>query len=298
MRWLRAALLLAAVVLSAASSQPEYSVRRAALAPHAAPPMRSGQPMEQRAEVALGTTSAVSAGDPTPSEYSDPGVELPRFDLNGALRLKLGRGADLGFIWDQGFDDGARSLSGDQPEVTYGDVYGGGLSFMYSADAGVPGLHIATTIDVMSYSVPYVEYRTCVDNCDGVPQTEVYNGRTRVPAIGLGALGSYRTGPWTFFGGFSLRTHPTVDKGGTEYGAGNGESTEDVTGGEFNLILSAGTELAIGRNLRAMAIVYQPVEGDPVNYAPTVALGVTIPFGGAPAAPAPPAPEPATLAAR
>jgi hypothetical protein len=275
---LRLAVLLAALCLCAASAQPQYSVRRAALAPELAPSLRDGQPMAQRAEVAVGSAGLVELAAPEAGSSGDPGVEVPRYDVNGALRLRASSAIDVGLVWDQGLDDGARPLAEDQPAVDGGDVMGGGLSFGFHGETGVPGLYISVNLDLLGYSVPYVEQRTCVELCDDVPTDEVYRGRKRIGVAGLGLVGSWRSGPWTLFGGFAARNHPRVPKGGIEYGPDDGD--HEVSAGPFQVLVSGGAAYTLPHDVRVMAMVYQTVTDDTVRYAPTMAVGITVPFGG------------------
>ncbi len=287
--------LLAAVVLSMASAPPPtYSSRRAAFVPQNAPQMRSGAPMETRAELTLAAPGAASLGAPEAGDSSTPGLELPRWSLSGAGRLRLRPGLDVGLVYERGSAEETYELADDQPDVHGGDTYGYGLSFMGSFYSSVEGLRFSVGMDLLTYSLPFVEYRTCVENCEGVPTNEVISGRTRVPVISFAFLPSWKSGRWTYFAGLTARNQPTVDRGGTEIGANDG----DVSMGEFNVMVSAGAELAIGHGVRALAMVYQPFESDPVDYAPTFAVGLTYAFGKPkPAAASYGAPPPAAAVA-
>jgi hypothetical protein len=272
---MRMVCLFVSVALAGCST---YSVRRAALVPHLAPTPRNGQPLDGQQEVSFGSAAVVSAGTPTEGDRG-AGIELPRIDLNGALRFALGKNADLGFVWDQGLDEGSQKIAPDQPSPKNGDVYGGGLSFQYSVFFQDSKLRLGLTTDVLYYSVPYVEYRTCVTGCEGMPMlSTIERGRRTVPVVSLGVIPSYRFGRVTVYGGMTARNHPTIDRGDIEDDVII-EDEQDVYAGPFNLVASLGVDVAIYRSVRASLQIYQPLTQTPVAYRPTVGLGVSIPIG-------------------
>jgi hypothetical protein len=288
--------LLAAVVLSAGSST--YSTRRAALVPEIAPPMRSGAPMETIGEVSVNLPQAVSTGDPTIVDGQEPGLELPRWQVGGAGRLRLSKSFDMGLVYEQASSNDSRALAEDQPKVDGGDAYGYGLSFMGTAKMS-DTMRMAFIGEFLTYSIPYVEYRTCVDLCEGQPLTEVDRGRTNIPVITIGVVPSWHQSSWTLFGGVTARNQPTIERGGIEVG----NDGSDVTGGRLNIMLNAGAEVALGDDgLKAMAMVYKSFDASPVDYAPTLAVALSFGFGK-PEQPPPapsyyaPAPAPAAPAA-
>jgi hypothetical protein len=275
--------LLAAVALSAGSST--YSTRRAALVPEIAPPMRSGAPMETIGEVSVNLPQAASTGDPTVADGQEPGLELPGFQVGGAGRLRLSQSFDMGVVYEQASSNGSRPVAADQPRVDGGDAYGYGLSFMGTAHMS-DTWRMAFIGEFLSYSIPWVEYRTCIDNCfPGENYTYVDSGRTSVPVITLGMVPSWHSGAWTVFGGLSARNQPTIERGAIEVG----DDGSDVESGRLNVMLSAGAEVSMGGGLKAMAMVYKSFDGSPLDYAPTLAVALSYGFGK-PAQPAPPAP--------
>jgi hypothetical protein len=263
MKWL----VLACSIFTAACSQ--YSVRRAALVPNLAPTPRTGQPLDGQAELHLGTAHAVSIADPSTSE--NVGVHVPRIDLNGAVRLRIGADTDIGFVYDEGFEAGSISVRPDQPTPS-GNVRGGGVS-VHTSFPIAPEWRLAFAADVLLYSIPYVEYRTCT-NCMEA-WTDISERRVATLVASLGVIGSWRRGPWTVFGGLTMRNHPTTRLSSVEIFA---SSDEDVSAGPFNVIAAIGAEYAFGPGLRAQLQIYQPIAQDPVAYMPTIAVSFAIPF--------------------
>lgn len=251
------------------------SVRRAALVPHMQPTMRDGQPMNDAiGELGVGVSTLVQTHAPSEGN-TEAGVWIPRLQANGALRFQPIKDFDMGLIYEQGFKSGAKQISPDIPEP-HGDAYGLGLTMGYSIPTGEPGLRIGVALDLIRYSVPYVEYRTCVDFCGGVPWTEVDRANVGVGVVSLGFVPSYNQGPWTVFGSLTLRNHPTVQRGGVEVGVVN---DEDVESGPMNAVLAGGASYTLPARVKLSMIIYQSLSSDPVNYGPTMAASFTLPFG-------------------
>jgi hypothetical protein len=234
-------------------------------------------------EFSFGSASVASAGTPRLGD-PDAGIEVPRVDLNGAFRFKIGQDVDLGFVWDQGLDEGAVSLAPDQPSTNNGDVYGGGLSLGYSAAfPDEPRFRMGLTVDLLFYSVPFVEYRTCIENCQGQPMlTTMDRGRAGIPVVAIGAVPSFRLDRLTLYGGFTLRNHPTVERGEIEEDLDLDDGDEEVSGGSFNVVASVGLDVEVTSSLRASLQIYQPLTETPVRYLPTIALGIALPIGAPP----------------
>ncbi len=261
---------------------------------------------DNRHEVSLGSPTLATFGDPEVVEGANAGIVLPRWSFNGAWRFQARRNLDIGIVFDWGLDRGSRALAEDQPDPDNGDVRGGGLSLGYSFEAS-PVVNIGLAADLMLYSIPYVEYETCVDPICLEPFTTVDRDRDTIPVVSIGIIPSFKLSRnLAAFAGANLRNHPTIRKGDIEMGIDLDD--EEVEAGPGNIVASAGLELALSNGLRAMAYVFQPVYMDPVEYGPTVGVAITIPLyressrpatvpyappPPAPYAPPPPAPYPA-----
>ncbi|HTE55938.1 MAG TPA: hypothetical protein VK698_34030 [Kofleriaceae bacterium] len=288
------ALLAAAAALSSlagAAGCSTYSVRKSALAPHMAPPMRSGAGLgESAAEASFGASTLVSGAPPEEGAGANAGLHIPRRELGGALRGGVTRNLDLGILWDYGLRQGAYKTNQDEPSPQNGSVWGAGFSTFYSIPSVFPGVRIGIGLDLMRYSVPYVEYRTCVEYCDAGPYTTVKHDREGINVYSLSIIPSWRSGRITLFGGGTLRNHPTVAKGEVEYGTYDDDEVEE---GPTNLVVTAGAEIELVAGVRLLGMVYQPMSEDPVRYGPTIGVALTVPL--ARRAPPPP-PRSAPLA--
>jgi hypothetical protein len=268
-----------------------YSVRRAALVPHMQPIQRSARPMGDTAlEVGLGTPVVASITEPSEAEGANAGIVLPRWEVNGALRARVIGGLDIGFLYDHGLNQGARKVNDDMPFPENGDVHGYGFSLYYAAEVD-PDFHIGVGADLLLYSIPYVEYQTCVD-C-AVPYTIADEDRDSIPVVSVGLAGNRRIGPRvSLFGGLNIRNHPTIEKGDIE---SVDLFDEEVEEGPANFVAMGGVEVDLRGGFRGMVFVHQPLFGDPVNYGPTLGVAVAIPLIGrrAPSAQPAGAPPPA-----
>jgi hypothetical protein len=263
-------------------------VNRAALVPHMTPTLRSGAPMETPAELSAGASSL--AHTKLGSSDDSAAVEVPGTQIEGAMRLRLGR-ASLGLIYAEGLDSGARPIKDDQPPVEAGNTRGYGFTVSGAIPTGDPRWHVGVNVELMTWSVPYVEYETCIQNC-GI-ETWMYReeGRASVSQAAIGILPTYSAGTWNVWGGVSVRNHPTIEQKGIEVGI---DFEDEVEEGEFNTMPSAGADVELGGGFRAGLTVYQVVQGKPASYGPGIAAMITIPLGQRDAArsPAPPPPGP------
>lgn len=251
-----------------------YSVRRAALVPHMTPNTRSGQPVQRTVEGGLGLSTLAQAGAPSEAAKANAGLFIPRTQVNATIRRRVNDRLDVGFTWERGLSKGATKLASDQPDLNNGDVSGGGVSVYYSAPMRNPNFSIGLSTDLMAYSIPYVEFRTCVENC--LEGTDITHGRSTQPVASLGITPSYKKDQWTFFGGLTAKNHPTIEKGSVDNGVLF--SDDEVSAGNFNVVANAGAELDLGGGFRGMVHVYQTLSADPVDYKPTLGIGLTLPL--------------------
>ena len=272
-------ILVAITLVSLAAGCSTYSVRRSALVPMPAPSARSGAPLTRPAELAVFSPRVAELARPSEGDGANAGLYLPRVQVDGAARFRVNSNFDVGLLWDQGLSSDATAITPDQPKPRNGSTFGGGVSMFYSAEAG-HDLRIGFDLNVLRYSVPYIEYRTCVDYCDGATMTDVEDGRRGVWVASVGLVPSYQVGALTWFGGVTLRNHPTNTKGEVESSIDNAlDSSDEIRSGPMNLILSGGVEWAMSDRIKAMAQIFAPVTGNPVVYAPTVGLGMSVALG-------------------
>ena len=267
------------LLVLAAAGCGTYRANRAALAPHATPQLHSGHPVDGVAEVSAGLSSVAHATD---LGVGDPeaGVEVPGTQLHGDARLRLGEAFALGLVYENGLDETARRPREDQPPVDEGNVEGYGLTADVSIATRDPRLRIGLGFDLIIWSVPYVEYLTCVPGDPCFPGVTIMErGVDRTETFGLSFTPSYRMGALTWFGGLTTRQHPTIQQKGTETDPLL-EGEGDVQSGPFNLLISAGLEAALlGGQLEATVVLYQDLTLDPVGYGPGLAVLVSVPLG-------------------
>jgi hypothetical protein len=274
---MRALPLLLLVPILSASACSTYSVRRSALVPHAAPVARSGQPVSGRGELAFSSPRVASLGSPEEGDGANAGLYVPRAQVAGELRIgSINPDLDLGLIYDHGLAMGATAITPDQPQPDNGDVYGGGASAHWSPEVS-PGVRLGVGLMTILYSVPFIEYRTCVDNCSGQNLTDIERGRKSVGILQASLAPSLRRGAVTYFASMTIRNHPTNTKGEVTSDPYFDDSDE-IRSGPANFIAGAGIEIDFGK-VRALAQVFMPLNQQPVSYRPTLGVGITLPFG-------------------
>lgn len=272
----RLAILIGALLLSGASST--YKVQRAGLVPHQQPNQRSGRPIgDNRSEFSLGTSTLSLLADPKKAPDANAGLYIPRVHVSGALRFRMNRRLDLGVLWDHGLDRGSIPIQQGQPVVDNGDVYGGGITTQYVVETGNPDLTVGFGLDVLLYSIPYVEYRDCITNCiPGDPFEIDKRDRNRIWVGAFGITPAWRLDEnISVFGGVTMRNHPTVPRVEIEGAIGDQDPVES---GPANFITNAGIEYSFDNGVRAMVHVFQPIYADPVRYGPTFGAAITIPL--------------------
>ncbi|HUQ04240.1 MAG TPA: hypothetical protein VM261_17195 [Kofleriaceae bacterium] len=260
-------------------------VNRAALVPHMTPTLRSGAPMETPGEIAIGASSL--AHSTLGSTDDSAAVEVPGTQAEGNMRLRVGPHVALGLLYAEGFDAGAKKIKDTQPDVEGGNVRGWGFTLSSSIPTGSPQWTVGLNSELLFWSVPWIEYSTCVMNCGGFQWTVMTEDRATISQLAVGVVPTYRAGKMNLWGGLTFRNHPTIEQKGTEVGV---DISDEVEEGSFNTVLSAGADLELGGGFRAGATLYQVVQGEPAKYGPSLAVMITIPLGrhDTPAPPAAP----------
>jgi hypothetical protein len=252
------------------------NIQRSARVPHPSVPLRSGQPLDTPAEFSAGLSNVTDLVKPDVGDATQA-VEVPGTEMRDELRFRLGKRAELSLIYEQGFGSTTQQPDRTQAPIGHGDVHGYGLAGGYAFETSTPGLSIATTLEVMSWSVPYVEYVTCT-NCVG-SYTIMDHGRANPMTLGIGIAPSYRTGKLTLFGGAFARNHPTTERKELNTDVTFSDNG-DVRTGPFNLLLHAGLEIELQRWLSALIIIHQDIVANPVQYGPGFGLALTARLGG------------------
>ena len=252
------------------------NIQRSARVPHPGVPLSSGQPLETPGELSAGLSSVTDIVRPRVGNATQA-VEVPSTQMRNEFRLRIPQRANLALIYEHGFGSTSKQPDQTQAPVGKGDVRGYGASIGYAFETHTPNLVIASTIELISWSVPYVEYVTCT-NCASM-RTIIDHGRAYPTTLGIGLGPSYRTGKVTLFGGGFARNHPTTFRKEINTDVTFSDNG-DVQNGPFNLLLHAGIEIELQRWLSAVLIIHQDVVANPVHYGPGVGLALTGRLGG------------------
>lgn len=262
---------LALVPILAACST--YAQQRTALIPHAAPLPWNGQPMTNTGEVGLGASNLGDVGAPTGADPS-AGNAVPSTQLRGELAVRATDNLKLSLVQEHGLASTATPLTTSQPSIT-DDVSGYGFDLAYSIPTGSPEWRIGIATELLFWSVPWIQYTTCIDNCAGGTYTTRTTGSDLVPSFALALIPSYHVGRFTLFGGITLRNQPTLPE---QHVITDVPQDPDVQAGPLNVTVHAGAEVALG-GVRASVFVHQDTTHDPVHYGPGIGVMLAIPFG-------------------
>jgi hypothetical protein len=278
---------------------PVYRVQRTARVPHPAVPLRTGEPLAGPVELSVG---ASSIGDVLRPKLVDEqaSIEVAREQIRTELRFRLGKRGELAPIVEAAVGRTV-ALDDTQAPVEDGMPAGFGLAARYSFATGAPGFSIGLGLETMSWQIPYVEYRTCVEYCEenNAPTMQKLHGREGVYSFAVSLVPTYRVGRLALFAGGYTRRHPTIKRKGTELYEMSYE--RDVHGGNYNLMVHAGAEYRLTA-VSFLATVHQDLTAEPVQYGPSFgfAIAFRVPddkplprwssWKNEPARPAPPAP--------
>lgn len=230
--------------------------------------------MQGPVEVSTGASNLVDAR--APRIGSDPTIasEVPSMQLRGELRFRFARYGQIAVIHDHAIASTYRALDPTQAPVDHDTAESLGFAVRGAIPVEeVPGLSIGLGFEVLQWWLPYVEYRSCVANCDGVPTQEMTSGTDTLAEPAFQLVPSYRTGNLTLFAGVYATPHARVERKGTEYSATDYDS--EITRSGFNFIAHAGAELTFGY-VSVLAQIQQDLVTDPVDYGPS--LGVALAF--------------------
>ncbi|MBA3394963.1 MAG: hypothetical protein H0T89_20115 [Deltaproteobacteria bacterium] len=254
---------------------PVYRVQRSARVFHPTVPLRTGQALTGPVELSFGASNVGDTQKPRPGD-AGAGIEVPRHQVRGELRMRVGVNGEVAAIHERSIGSRMYKLDDTQAEIEDGAAIGSGGSLRYAVVSADRKLALGLDLEVMLWQLPYVEHRTCVENCpEYEPTSTVEHDRASQATVGFGLTPSYRDGRWTVFGGVFARNHPTIDRKGTELTT---ENDEDLEGGRRNVLVHAGFAVRLGP-VSALVLVNQNLTQDPVHYGPGVglALSATLP---------------------
>jgi hypothetical protein len=249
---------------------PVYKVQRSVRVPHATVPLRTAQPLAGPVEITLGASNAADVVKPRRGDDT-AAIEVPQRQVRGELRIRLRTNGELALIHERGIGASSLKLDSTQAPIGDGSPYGTGFAYRY-AIRGDRGLVVGIEAEALFWQLPYVEYRTCVENCEGSATLEMDRGTAHESTLGFGVTPSYQLGDLTVFGGGFVRNHPTIERKGTEIGY---TQHEDVSGGNMNLLLHAGVAYRFAEQFTALLVVDQNVTVDPVRYGPGIGFALS-----------------------
>ncbi|MEO8549926.1 MAG: hypothetical protein ABI678_08125 [Kofleriaceae bacterium] len=266
LRWL----VLVVAAGSGCIPAPVYKVQRAARVPHPAAPLRSGAPLAAPLELSFGASNALDVRTPRLANR-DAAIETERTQVRGELRIRLGKRGELYFHHEHAFapspiDRTQAPVPGDH------DAWSLGLGFRYALEfPDAPNFFLGLGLGTVTWSIPYVEHRSCVANCEGAPLQQTYTGDDDVGGLAYSLTPTYRSGDLTVFAGLYAAQHPTIVRKGTEIGARDYNSNLDA--GPYNYVVHAGLEYKLGP-FSLLARVQQDLTHDPVWYGPSFGFAI------------------------
>jgi hypothetical protein len=267
LRWLGIVVVVAG---SACVPAPVYKVQRTARVPHPAAPLHSGAPLQAPLEASFGTSSALDVRAPRLANR-DASIETESTSVRGELRIRIGVRGELYFHHEHALDPSPIDRT-QAPVPGDHDAWSLGLGFRYAFQfPGAPHFYLGVGLGTVTWSIPYVEHRSCVANCAGEPLQQTYSGDDTVGGLAYSITPSYRSGDLTVFAGLYAARHPTIVRKGSEIGAIDDNS--DLDAGPYNYVLHAGLEYKLGP-FSVLGQIQQDLTRDPVWYGPSFGFAI------------------------
>ena len=264
-------LLVIALLGSGCLPTPVYRVQRTVRVPHPAAPLWSGTPLQGPAELSIGAASVLDTRAPRLVDHQ-ASIETPSAQVRGELRVRAGKLGQVVLIHDHALEGSYSALDPTQAPVPEGTAQSLGLGFRYSIHSeAAPELYVGLGVEAVNWWLSYVEYRSCVANCDGVPMQEMTSGRDTLATLAFSVTPAYRSGPLTFYAGLYAAPHPTVVRKGQELYAADYDS--ELERGDYNVVLHAGAEVQLGY-VSLLAQVQRDMTASPVAYGPSFGFAV------------------------
>lgn len=257
--------------------EPVYAVRRSALVPHPAPPMRTGRAPDHEVRASFYSSTDVVAATPQANPGANAGLYVARHNLGGSLEVRVLPHTYAAATAQVSFREGEMAVASDAAmPPDGGNANGIGFEIGHALVLS-DQVQLAIVAGMMEFDVPYYEQAHCIANCNGVALDYMESGTHGVEIWSFSLLPSYREGSLTLFSGLTLRNHPTNTKADDQTAAGLGyDSQQEIRGGPLTVILGAGVEWAATDYIKLMALAYQPVISEVVSYGPAVAIAASL----------------------
>lgn len=252
--------------------------------PRASVPFASTAPTSGVAQFTAGASSMPTVTNPKVTDHTS-GAEVPQTQARGELIFRPTRRFYIGGVYERGF--GHKQVDDSLPESRNGNVSGFGLILggTLSADPDSK-FSMGFNVALMQWTVPYDQYTTAtVDFAGIVTGVSQYmsSDSDSTGTMGIGLWPSYDFGQLRLFGGGFLTQRPTVHlftKDTTVIGPVITSDEEDVVGNDaVDLVLAAGVELAVTKELSFTAILNQEVLGSIMRTGPSLQLAASIRLG-------------------
>jgi hypothetical protein len=256
-----------------ACTPPIYIQHNGALVPHAEPVQSTGQPMDQQLGFELGATNLVDLDRPSAGTDPAAGIAVAQHQARATFARAVTDYFHFALFHERAFHGNSTEISSTIPPLDDRSAQGYGMALAFSVPTGTPGFRIGIDTELTAWGIPYLSFTESSESYT----PDVDRGYDVVGMAALGVTPSYRSGPWTVYGGMTVRNHPTmVEEVVTEWVSPD----PDVLEGPFNAIAAAG----IGyreENVEIIADVHQSLTTDPVRYGPAVGITLKV-FGGKP----------------
>src|SRR5258706_3556590 len=143
---------------------PVFAVRRSAVVPHRAPPMRTGHALDQQVRITGYAATDIVQVKPVETAGANAGLYVARHNLGGTIAVRLAEHTDLAFSGQASLEQGAMAVATDAAMRPHGNAigFGGELAHAFPVNDQI---QVGAILGAMHFQVPYYEVGTCIMNC-------------------------------------------------------------------------------------------------------------------------------------
>ena len=218
-----------------------------------------------------GSSTVVVPVEPTETQGANAGLFVARTNIGGALRMRFGDNLTIKLIGEFAPDKNAMQISEESLGSPEGMVATLGAGFEYSVPLSGPW-RLGLAADLSLGRSPFREQGRCIENCFSAP--DYYEeGRHSVPIYSASVIPSYSVGDVVFFGGLTMRNHPTNTRKNRQI-AGTDDESDELRQGPAYYLVGTGVEVQASRHLSFVGHIFQPISTDIAKYGPAVGFAI------------------------
>ena len=269
--------LLGSIVLLGGCTSQNYCVRRSALVPWPAPSLRPARQPEGYVEANVSSEVLSYLKPPQKLQGRNVGLYVPRSQLAGYLLFSPHRLVSFGFSFESGYREGAMAVSRGLIAPPRLSIGGAGMHFALHSKVS-DRVTVGWSCDGWAYAVSSHIAFVQSDNCDSPPPYEQWTHRQYLSAVFIGRtqLAVGLDFKWSYLSlGAGVRNQPHNVDESSETHYTSATISPRIHFAVYPYIFLS-WEFKITRIFHVGLTVYQPLNFDPVIYAPVFGFNLRL----------------------